>query len=58
MSGFCYQCKYMYSNDTMDFLAICVNGRSENFGNYTGVLCEDECEDCEKYDESEGGAAE
>lgn len=56
MSGFCYQCKYMYSNDTMDGLSICVNGNSENFGNYTGECCEDDCEDCVKWGERWGEA--
>ena len=27
---------------------ICVNGTSENFGEYTGLYCEDECEDGEQ----------
>ena len=31
-------CKYMYSNETMDELYICVNGKSENFGEYTAYL--------------------
>lgn len=44
----CIDCKYMYSNDTMSpGEYICVNGNSENFGNYTGLLSEDECEDGE-----------
>lgn len=43
----CRDCKYMYNNDTMNQLYICVNGYSENFGEYTGLLCEDDCEDGE-----------
>lgn len=35
--------KYMYTNETMDGFYICVNGDSENFGEYTGLCCEDEC---------------
>lgn len=31
----------------MGGLYICVNGTSENFGVYTGLCCEDECEDGE-----------
>lgn len=41
----CRDCEYMYTNDTMDGLYICVNGKSENFGNYTGICCEDDCKD-------------
>lgn len=41
----CRDCRYMYTNETMDGLYICVNGDSENFGGYTGLCCEDECED-------------
>lgn len=41
----CRDCRYMYTNETMDGLYICVNGDSENFGEYTGLCCEDECED-------------
>lgn len=35
----------------MGDLYICVNGKSENFGNYTGLCCEDDCEDGEALDE-------
>ena len=35
----------MYSNETMGELYICVNGNSLNFGSYTGICSEDECED-------------
>ena len=38
----------MYNNDTMGSLYICVNANSENFGRYTGVCCEDDCEDGER----------
>lgn len=51
MCGKCRDCKWMYSNETMDFLYICVNGKSENFGHYTGVLSEDDCEDFEDCEE-------
>ena len=54
MSGYCYECKWMYSNETMDGLSICVNGNSENFGIYTGECCEDECEDCVKWGDADG----
>ena len=53
MSGFCYQCQYMYSNETMDGLYICVNGNSEMFGQYVGICCEDDCEDCRKSGDPE-----
>lgn len=53
MSGYCYQCKWMYSNETMGGLSICVNGNSEMLGEYTGECCEDICEDCEKWGEYE-----
>lgn len=45
----CRDCKYMYSNETMGSLYICTNGYSENFGQYTGVCNEDECEDGEEF---------
>ena len=48
----CRNCKWMYSNETMGDLYICVNGNSENFGEYTGLCCEDECEDGEELYES------
>ncbi len=41
----CRDCKWMYTNETMDDLYICVNGNSKKFGEYTGICCEDECED-------------
>ena len=53
MIGKCYECQYCYSNSTMGSLEICVNGNSDNFGNYTGVCCEDECEDCVKWGEDD-----
>ena len=49
----CRDCKWMYSNETMDGLYICVNGNSESFGAYTGICCEDDCEDGESYYEYE-----
>lgn len=45
----CRDCKWMYTNETMDELYICVNGNCDNFGEYTGICCEDECEDGEEY---------
>jgi hypothetical protein len=47
----CRDCKYCYTNETMDGLYICVNGKSENLGNFTGLYCEDDCEDGESEDE-------
>lgn len=43
----CRDCKWCYSNGTMDDLYICVNGDSEHFGEFTGLCCENECEDGE-----------
>lgn len=43
----CRYCKWCYTNETMDTLYICVNGNSGNFGTYTGLCCEDDCEDGE-----------
>ena len=51
--GKCRDCKYCYTNETMDALYICVNGNSGNFNSVTGLCCEDDCEDCVK--ESEEG---
>ena len=47
--GKCRECKYCYTNETMSGLYICVNGDSENLGNFTGTCCDDECEDCVKW---------
>ncbi len=44
--GKCRDCDYCYTNETMGGLYICVNGHSDNFSSYTGLCCEDECEDC------------
>lgn len=43
----CRDCKWCYSNETMGSLYICVNGESENFAEFTGLCCEDDCEDGE-----------
>ena len=51
--GKCRECKYCYTNETMSGLYICVNGSSENLGNFTGLCCEDECEDCVKWGEDD-----
>lgn len=48
--GKCRDCKWMYNNETMGDLYICVNGISENFMNCTGILSEDECEDCDEME--------
>lgn len=39
----CRDCKYFYTNSTMNGLYICVNADCENFGSYTGLMCEDDC---------------
>ena len=49
----CRDCRYMYSNDTMGSLYICVNGNSENFSQYTGLCCEDICPDGELAERTE-----
>ena len=46
----------MYSNETMGELYICVNGNSENFREFTGICCEDDCEDGENEQEWNVGA--
>lgn len=44
----CRDCKWMYHNETMsDEEYICVNGKSANFGTFTGLCSEDDCEDGE-----------
>ena len=43
----CRDCKWMYNNETMGDLYICVNGKSENFGQYTGICSDDDCSDGE-----------
>ena len=52
----CRDCKWCYTNETMSDLYICVNGNSEMLGQFTGLMCEDECEDGEA--ESEGAEME
>lgn len=44
--GKCRDCKYCYSNETMDPLYICVNGDADNFGEFTGLCSEYDCPDC------------
>ena len=43
----CRDCKWYYGNEIMGSLYICVNGESENFAEFTGLCCEDDCEDGE-----------
>lgn len=47
----CRDCKWMYTNETMGSLYICVNGKSDMLGEFTGLCCEDDCE----YGEAEFG---
>lgn len=42
----CRECRYMYSNETMGSLYICVNGNSEMLGEYVGICDDSECADC------------
>ena len=42
----CRDCEYLYTNETMDGLYICANANSENFREFTGLCCEDNCKDC------------
>ncbi|MCM1326944.1 MAG: hypothetical protein NC094_09005 [Bacteroidales bacterium] len=42
----CINCKYM--KEVGNELYICANENSENFMEYTGICCEDECEDGEE----------
>lgn len=51
--GKCRDCDYCYTNETMDSLYLCVNGRSDNFGIVTGLCSEDDCPDCVTEKESE-----
>lgn len=39
--------KFRRDEGSMGSLFICANGRSDNFLNFTGLCCEDECEDGE-----------
>ena len=47
------QIEVTYKNDTMNGLYLCVNGNSSNLGNFTGLCCEDDCEDCVKWGEND-----
>ena len=42
----CWDCKYMESCGEGD-LYVCANPQSANYGEFTGICCEDECEDGE-----------
>lgn len=44
----CRDCKWMYTNETMRGLYLCVNGRSESLGGFTGIMSEYDCEDGEE----------
>lgn len=46
----CRDCKYMHTNETLYGLYICINEKSGNFGGYTGICCEDDCEDGEGWE--------
>ncbi len=54
----CRDCKWMYTNETMNGLSICVNLNSKNFGEFTGLCCEDECPDGEELEEDDGDSNE
>lgn len=43
----CRECKFMQEVGDSG-LYICSNKDSDNFGEYTGLCCEDECEDGEE----------
>lgn len=43
----CRNCKYMEQIKNSG-LYICANENSANFGQYTGICCEDECQDGEE----------
>ena len=43
----CRECKYMQEIGDSG-LYICSNKDSDSFGEYTGICCEDECEDGEE----------
>ena len=45
----CRDCKYMQEVGSSG-LYICANERSESFMEYTGICCEDECEDGKSYE--------
>lgn len=47
--GKCYECKYCYTNSTMPDVYICVNGNSSKCGDFTGLCCEDECDNCVRW---------
>lgn len=49
----CRDCKWMYTNETMRGMYICVNWNSETFGGFTGDCSEDDCQDGEN--DEDGG---
>lgn len=42
----CRNCDYMYTNETMNDLYICVNGASEMLGQFVGICSDAQCPDC------------
>lgn len=49
----CIDCKFMQPVGESD-LYICSNQDSENFMEYTGICCEDDCPDGEAEDDAYG----
>lgn len=43
----CRDCKYLEPIGT-NSLYVCKNKDSQNYGSYTGLCCEDDCEDGEE----------
>jgi len=53
--GKCIDCKYMKPEAGYEhidnWMYVCTNPDCASFGEYTGICCEDECEDWEAEDE-------
>ena len=43
----CRDCKWLYTNETMQGMYICVNFNCNLFSHYTGLCAEDDCKDGE-----------
>ena len=46
MERICRNCKYCYSNETMDNLYICTNGESKILGEFVDIRGNAECAAC------------
>ena len=49
MKRVCRNCRWFYTNESMDGLYLCVNGKSGMLGQFVGDCSDDECDDFESW---------